>query len=497
MTATAHDGHDQTSTPYLDAMLRYRDAHFTPFHTPGHKLGKGAPAGLIEALGLQLLQVDVAMAGGIEDTRESTHLLWAAERLAAEAYGADECHFLVNGSTSGVQSLVMTLAGPGDTVIVPRNSHKSLLAGLIFSGAMPYYIEPPTDSLWGIPLNVSLDDVEAALRAVPDATALFVTSPTYNGFGAHLRAIAELVHAAGLPFVVDQAWGPHFRFCSLLPDDAMSAGADAAVASTHKLISGLTQSSVLMANRGRLNLERLASIVKMTQSTSPQTLMYVSIDAARAQMATQGEELWSRALELADWARARIDQIEGLRCLGDECLHEPGVAAFDATRLTITACDLGHSGWQLESILRDDYRIAVEAADPLNIVLNVTYGDSRQDVERLVSALADYAARYRERAGNATACGHEHLLIKLPPFTRQVLSPRDAFFARSVALPLRECLGHVSAEIVTPYPPGIPVLGPGEEIGPQTVIYLEEARDRQLTVHGPEDVTLRTLLVVE
>jgi arginine decarboxylase len=497
MTTAADDGHDQSSTPYLDAMLRYRDAHFTPFSTPGHKLGKGAPESLVAAFGLQLLQVDIPMAGGIEDTRESTHLLHAAEQLAAEAYGADDCHFLVNGSTSGVQALVMTLAGPGDTVIVPRNSHKSLLAGLIFSGAMPYYIEPPIDPLWGIPLNVRLDDVEAALQAVPAATALFVTSPTYNGFGAHLRRIAGLVHAAGLPFVVDQAWGPHFRFCSLLPDDAMSAGADAAVASTHKLISGLTQSSVLMAKRGRINLARLASIVKMTQSTSPQTLMYVSIDAARAQMATQGEELWSHALELADWARTRVNQIEGLRCLGGECLREPGVAAFDATRLTITACDLGHSGWQLESILRDDYRIAVEAADPLNIVLNVTCGDSWQDVERLVSALTDYAARHRERAGDATVCGHEHLLIKLPPFTRQVLSPRDAFFAPSVALPLRECLGRVSAEIVTPYPPGIPVLGPGEEIGPQTVAYLEEAGARQLTVHGPEDASLRTLLVVE
>ena len=497
MTAPTDGGHDQSSTPYLDAMLRYRDAHFTPFHTPGHKLGKGAPAGIVEAFGLPLLRVDVAMAGGIEDTRESTHLLQAAERLAAMAYGADECHFLVNGSTSGVQSLVMTLAGPGDTVIVPRNSHKSLLAGLIFSGAMPHYIEPPIDPLWGIPLNVSSDDVTAALRSVPAASALFVTSPTYNGFGADLRSIAKLVHSAGLPFVVDQAWGPHFRFCSLLPDDAMGAGADAAVASTHKLISGLTQSSVLMANRGRINLARLASIVKMTQSTSPQTLMYVSIDAARAQMATQGEELWSRALELADWARARINQIEGLRCLGDECLREPGVAAFDATRLTVTACDLGHSGWQLETILRDDYRIAVEAADPLNIVLNVTYGDSHQDVEHLVSALTDYAARFRERAADTTVRGPEHLLIKLPPFTPQVLSPRDAFFAQSVALPLNECLGRVSAEIVTPYPPGIPVLGPGEEIGPQTVAYLEEAAARQLTIHGPEDPSLRTLLVVE
>ena len=488
---------DQRRTPYLDAVLRYRDAGFTPFHTPGHKLGKGAPAGMVEAFGMQLLRVDAAMAGGIEDTRESTHMLLAAERLAAEAYGADECHFLVNGSTSGVQALVMTLGGPGDRLILPRNSHKSVLAGLIFSGAMPHYIEPPIDPSWGIPLNVRVEDVAAALREVPDAGALFVTSPTYNGFGADLRRIAELVHAAGMPFVVDQAWGPHFRFCSLLPDDAMGVGADAAVASTHKLISGLTQSSVVLARAGRINLARLASIVKMTQSTSPQTLMYASIDAARAQMATLGEELWREAIDLAQWARIRINQIDGLRCLGDECLREPGVAAFDATRLTVTACDLGHSGWQLESILREDYRIAVEAADPLNIVLNVTYGDSHKDLEKLVGALADYAARFRKRTGDTAVRGREHLSIKLPPFTRQVLSPQHAFFARSVPLPLRDCVGRVSAEIVTPYPPGIPVLGPGEEVGPQTVDYLKEASARQLHMHGPEDITLHTLRVVE
>ncbi len=488
---------DQRKTPYLDAMLRYRDAGFTPFHTPGHKLGKGAPSGMVEAFGMQLLQVDVAMAGGIEDTRESTHLLQAAEQLAAEAYGADD----------------VSLPGQRIDQRRPVAGHDPGRAGR--HGDHPAQLpQEPADRPDLLGRHAALR--RAAHRPVvghpaqrahrgrrggaafgPRRPRLFVTSPTYNGFGADLRRIAELVHAAGMPFVVDQAWGPHFRFCSLLPDDAMSAGADAAVASTHKLISGLTQSSVLLARAGRINLARLASVVKMTQSTSPQTLMYVSIDAARAQMATEGEELWSRAVDLAQWARARIDQIDGLRCIGDECLREPGVAAFDPTRLTVTAGDLGHSGWQLESILRDDYRIAVEAADPLNIVLNVTYGDSREDVERLVGALADYAARFRERAADAAVCDREHLLIKLPPFTRQVLSPHDAFFAHSVPLPLRECLGRVSAEIVTPYPPGIPVLGPGEEIGPLTVNYLEEASARQLHVHGPEDATLRTLRVVE
>ena len=485
---------DQTTTPYLDAVLRYRASGYTPFHTPGHKLGKGAPAKMVEAFGLPLLQIDVAVAGGVEDTRESTGLVQAAEALAAAAYGAELCIFLVNGSTSGVQSLIMTLAGPRDTVVVPRNSHKSVAAGLIFSGAMPYYVEPAIEPDWGIPLNVRREDVAAALQRVPDAAALFVTSPTYNGFAADLRGIAGLAHEAGLPFIVDQAWGPHFRFCSRLPDDAMGAGADAAVTSIHKLISGLTQSSIVMARGERVNLHRLASVAKMTQSTSPQVLIYASIDAARMQMATEGEHLWSRAVELADWAREGIGRIEGLRCLGHECLSWPGVAAFDPTRLTVTACGLGHSGWELETILRDSYRIAVEAADPLNVVLNATYADTMEDMRVLVEALTDYAARYRERRVTSTAS--RALLLKLPAFTRQVLSPHDAFFSPSAPLPLRESVGYVSAEMVTPYPPGIPVIAPGEEISEGIVEYLTEASARGVHLHGPEDSSLRTLRVV-
>jgi arginine/lysine/ornithine decarboxylase len=223
--------------------------------------------------------------------------------------------------------------------------------------------------------------------------------------------------------------------------------------------------------------------------------MYASIDAARAQMAVHGAELWCGAIELAHWARAEISGMRGLRCLGAEMLGREGVSEFDPTRLTVSACDLGVSGYQLETLLRDDYRIAVEAADPLNIVLNVTFGDSRADLETLVAALADLAARYAGgAAGGAAACST--LLAHTPPFTRQVLSPRDAVFAPAVALPLGDCAGQVSAEMVTPYPPGIPVLGPGEEISPEIVAYLREAGDAGLKVHGPEDRTLRSLRVV-
>lgn len=488
--------HDQRETPYLDAALRYRAVDYTSFHTPGHKRGKGAPVGLRELLGEDCLSMDVAMAGGVEDTRESTHLISLAESYAAEAWGSDRAWFLVNGSTSGVHALLLALCGPGDTVIVPRNAHKSTLAGLIFSGASPVYVEPRIDPLWGIPLNVSPAAAARALNAAPEARAVFVTSPTYNGLGADLTAIATLAHEAGIPFVTDQAWGPHLRFCPELPVDAMSAGADAAVVSTHKLISGLTQSSVLMARGERLNLARLDGMVHLTQSTSPQAILYASIDAARQQMATRGTGLWRGAVELAQWAREQIVGIDGLRCLGAELVGRDGVAEFDPTRLTISSCDLGHTGYQFETILRDDYRIAIEAADALNIVLNVTYGDLRIDLETLVSALRDYAARFRDVAGDGGAAACAGLLARTPAFTRQVLSPREAFYAPSTALPLTSCAGHVSAEMVTPYPPGIPVLGPGEEISTEIVAYLTEASATGLKVHGPEDRGLRSLRVV-
>jgi arginine/lysine/ornithine decarboxylase len=341
---------------------------------------------------------------------------------------------------------------------------------------------------------VEAAQVRAALAAHPGAAAVFVTSPTYNGLGTHLEAVAEAARAARVPFVTDQAWGPHLRFCSALPIDAMSAGADAAVVSTHKLISGITQTSVLLARGAMVNLARLDGMVHLTQSTSPQVLMYASIDAARQQMATHGEELWRGAVELAEWARTRIDGLPGVRCLGREFVEQWNVASFDPTRLTVSASDLGHTGYQLETILRDDYRIAVEAADPLNVVLNVTYGDTRADLEHLVASLRDYATRYEDAArGQSATCG---TLSVTPSFTRQVMSPREAFFAPSRALPLEQCAGQVSAEMVTPYPPGIPVLGPGEEISAEIVAYLRQGAATELKVHGPEDRTLHTLRVV-
>lgn len=486
---------DQAQAPYLDALARYRDAGYASFATPGHKRGQGAPDDLREVIGGDVLTVDAARAGGVEDTRESTGLIGAAERLAAEAYGADKSWFLVNGSTSGVHALVICLAGPGDHLVLSRNSHKSMLAALIMSGAVPHYIEPAILEDWCIPVAPSPGQLARALGECPQAKAVLMTSPTMYGVCADGVAMARVSHEAGVPFVVDQAWGPHLRFCSELPADAMTSGADACVVSVHKLISGLTQSSLLLARSGRIDLDRLGAVVLLTQTTSPQALIYASIDAARRQMVERGEDLLRAAVERANRARREIAALPGLSVL----CETPGAGPpfeLDPTRLTVSARDLGLSGYQLESVLRRDHRIVVEMSDPLNVVCNVTLGDSEVDLTRLIEAMTRISERaWHDRPQRVSR--RRDTGLALPRFTVQVLSPRDAFFSESVAVPTRDAEGEVSAEMVTPYPPGVPVLGPGEEISGETVTYLLAAAETGLHVHGPQDESLGTIRVVK
>jgi len=484
---------DQSEAPLVEALRAYRERQTAAFHTPGHKLGAGAPSDLVDALGERLLSADMGIANGLDDTQESGGLLLRAEALAARAWGAEHAFFMGNGSSGGLQALVMAVAGPGDEVIVPRNAHKALLAGLIFSGAVPVYVEPTLDSAWQVAVNVPLERFVAALEEHPRARAVFVTSPSYNGFCADVPALAAAAHAAGLPLVVDQAWGAHLRFSTALPPDALAAGADAAVISVHKLLAGLSQASVVLARGVRVDPDRLRGMVSMLRTTSPLAPIYLSIDAARRQMIARGEPLWGEALSLAALARKRLGAIPGVAVLGADDARQPGSVGFDPVRLTLSLVALGLAGYELERRLRADHALAVEAADPHNVVVNITFGDSAATVDRLVGAVAAVAAEAASQSGNEAATV---AAPRLPLFTRQVCSPRDAFFGPAEALPLADCAGRVSAEMVVPYPPGIPVLGPGEEISGQTVAYLVGAARRGLLVHGPRDATLGTLRVV-
>jgi arginine/lysine/ornithine decarboxylase len=492
--APSASGDEQRLTPVLDGLLLYRERDYAPFHMPGHKRGAGSPPRLREALGAAL-DVDLPLTPGFEDTRQRTGYLGAAEALAAAAWGADRAYFLTNGSSGGLHTLVLALAPPGSVVIAPRNAHLALTDGLIFSGATPVYVEPEVDPEWGVALNVPAERFAAALADHPEASAVFVTSPSYNGCCADLDAIVGAAHAAGTAVAVDQAWGAHLRFCGALPADAVSQGADALVASIHKLTGGVTQASLIAARSERIDLQRLTTFVAMLRSTSLLVPILASIDATRHQMVADGEALWSRAIELADAARERLRAVPGLRCMDAGILERASVADLDRTRLTVSAADLGWAGYELEWELRERYRIAVETADSIGIVMNVTYADTPEFLERLVSALTEIAAR-----GPLTGAAHKAraaLRLDPPPFARLVMTPRAAFFGRTRALPLRECVGQVGAEVVTPYPPGVPVLGPGEEITGELVQFLAEVRRRGLAVHGPHDPTMATLRVVD
>lgn len=491
----------QQDTPVLDGLVQYLERDYLRFHTPGHKGGVGAPTELREVLS-NGLGADLCLMPGFEDSRQQRGYLRAGERLAAAAWGTEQAFFLTNGSSGGLHTLALALAPEGTTVVAPRNAHKALLSGLILSGARPVFLQPEIDPEWGIALNVPALAFDAAMQAHPEAATVFISSPSYYGCCADVSAIAAAAHGRGTSVVVDQAWGAHLRFCTELPDDAISEGADVLVTSVHKLLSGVSQASLIAARGERVDLGRLSIIVDLLRSTSMLVPILASIDAARMQMVTEGESLWARAVELAESARARLRGVRGLRCMDDEILTRSSVAAFDRTRLTVSAADLGWAGYELEWELRESFHIAVESADAFNVVMNVTLGDTPDSVARLVGALEVVAARgIRSRVGTSgdttPAAMREALSLDPPPLARTMTTPRAAYFARARSLPLRESIGAVSAEMATPYPPGVPVLGPGEEITSEIVAYLEEARRRGLAVHGLQDPTMATVRVLD
>jgi arginine/lysine/ornithine decarboxylase len=457
-----------------------------PFSGPGHKLGTGAPRALVGVLGRKLFAADVWL-----DTGSFHRTLRAAEALAAGTWGADRCFFLCNGSSGGNHAYLLAAIGPGDEVIVGRDLHKSMLAALILTGARPVYVAPRLHPTLGIGLGVHPDDVAAALAAHPAARLVALVSPSYFGVAADLAAITRIAHAHDVPVYVDEAWGPHFGFHPALPPSAMAAGADGAVTSTHKTLSSLSQSSILNVRAGRLALDRVAAAVDLTRTTSPLLPLLASIDACRHQLAREGEALVGRALTLAATARRRLERLPGLQMLDADRLGL-GAHRFDPTKLVADVAGLGLTGLDAERVLRERFAVAPEGSDLSSVILMVTIGDTGFSVEQVVAAFAALCAERRpatpaappRSSGPAVAPGD------------QAMTPRDAFFAATRAVPLAAAAGAVAAELVTPYPPGIPVLAPGEVVTADKLAYLQAGRAHGMHVCGPADPSLATIQVV-
>ena len=491
---------DQSRTPYLDALLAYVDDGVVSFHTPGHKHGRGMHPRLKDFIGENILKIDLTQVLGLDDLNQPEGAIKHAHELAADAYGADYSYFLINGSTAGNQAMLMTALRPDDTVLIPRNSHKSAVSALIMSAARPVYMQPAVDHELHIDHAVTVDTVKSGLDKHPDARAVFLTSPTYYGSSADLARMEQLVHARGKLLLVDEAWGPHLHFHPELPQSATAAKVDACVNSTHKLTGAMSQCAMLHTVGDRIDQGRLRSTLRIFQSTSPQLAMLASLDVARMQMATEGEALLTGALALARNARERLNQVPGVFCMGVEHVGQPGIAAYDETRLVITVKDLGYTGYEASNVLRLRYKVQADMADLCNVVALVTFGDTEASIDALVNAV-ERLAKDEKPAGSESAFAvleqrMRHGTYAMPPIPAMVLTPREAFTRDHVEVPFRNSAGRICAEVITPYPPGIPIICPGERIDEDTIDYLQTEMHAGVHIQGPVDEKLRPIRVL-
>lgn len=482
---------NQREAPLLAAMRAYAKSGAVAFHTPGHKQGKGVHADLRELITDAGFKMEVSLMEELDDLFAPETCIKAAQELAAELFGADVTQFVVNGTTGAIQMMIMTALNPGDTVLLPRNAHRSVLGAVMLAGARPVFMEPEVNAELGIAMGISLEVLERTLKAHPEGRAVLLVNPTYYGVACDLERAAAMIHARGMLLLVDEAHGPHLKFSGELPAAALDAGADMAAQSTHKILGSLTQTSMLHAKLLRVKAERLRMMNGIVQSTSPNYLLLASLDVARMQMAASGGRLMERALALARKARKAINEIEGLYCFGSEVLGGSGAFALDETKLTVTVKALGISGAEAERILRSAYNIQAELSDSYNVLFIISLGDGEAEVELLVDALRGLAER---RSGKSARHFDAAPYPKAPP---AAILPREALFADKETVSFREAEGKISGEMITFYPPGIPLLCPGEIITGEIIGYCLEGRRIGLRVAGPEDTSLKTIKVVK
>lgn len=485
-------GPEQPRTPYLDAVVAYAFRGAGRWHVPGHKGGPGADPGLRYAIGDHALAADVPQDIRGIDVGPSPTPYEKAETLAAEAHGAARTWFLTNGATQGNHALSLALAPLGAAVVVQRNAHASVVDGLVLSGGRPTFVAPEYDEALGMAHGVTPDGLRVALERTAGARAAFIVSPTYYGMVADVAACAEVAHAAGVPLIVDQAWGGHFGFHPDLPASALQLGADAVLTSTHKMAGSLTQSAMLhVGEDARIDIDAVARTVRLVRSTSPNSLLLGSLDAARRQMAIHGEAILHDTLAALRSVHARLGAIDGVRLVGEELVGQPGVAAWDPLRISLDVRGTGRSGFEVADALRRRYDIHPELATHAIVVLVVGMGEPAAALERLVGDLD-------ETVKGIARPGREIPVVRSPLHGEAVaaVAPRDAFLGTSEVVEVDDAVGRVSCESIAGYPPGIPALLPGEEITADTVRYLRELVAGGARLHGASDPSFRRVTVL-
>ena len=478
---------DQDRAPLYEAMSEYRSNRVVKFDVPGHKGGRGNKI-LNDFLGESCLKIDVNSMKPLDNLCHPVSVIKEAQELAADAFGADNSLFIVNGATGAVQAMIMSVAKSGDKIILPRNVHRSAINALVVCGAVPVYVNPGVNGELGIPLGMTPEEVELAIVQNPDAKAVLVNNPTYYGICSNLKKIVEIAHKHGLLVLCDEAHGTHFYFGEDLPISGMAAGADMAAVSVHKTGGSLTQSAMLLMAK-TVNADYVRQVINLTQTTSASYLLMVSLDLARQNLAMNGREFYAKTVELAEYARREINAIGGYYAFGGELCNGREFYAFDKTKLSVHTRAMGLAGIEVYDLLRDEYDIQIEFGDIGNILAIITGGDRALDIERLVSALSEIKRLYgRSPVG---LFDHEYInpTVDMPP--------QKAFYAKRTSMPIEKTAGRVCGEFVMCYPPGIPILAPGERITKDILDYIAYAKEKGCSLTGPQDMNVEYLEVVE
>lgn len=478
------------STPLFDAIVKYIDQNPAYFRIPGHRGAKGISSKWVDLVGENIFKFDLTETPYLDDLHNPGGAIAQAQNLAKDVFGSDKTYFLINGTTCGNEAMVASTALEGDEILIPRNAHKSVLMGLIISGATPRYIMPKISQEWGVHGGIEPAEAQLFLEQNPKCKAVFAVSPSYYGFCSDIKSLAEICHKKNIPLIVDEAHGAHCYFSEKLPDGAITAGADICSQSIHKVTGSLTQSSMLHVRSGRIDHDLLEANLHIVQSTSPSYLLMTSLDLARHELAMHGEELIANAIALADYARQEIDCIEGITYIGEDIIGTNAIASFDRTRLVVSAKNLGITGFDLKSLLFNKFNIDLELSDYLNVLAIISYANTRNDIDKLLAALKVISREYK--MGNPIK--NEIHLPSIPPYA---LSPRQAHFHKKRTIEWKDAKGCIAGEPIAPYPPGIPVIYPGELITDEIWNYLEQYRRLGRHIQGPSDPKLERYNIID
>lgn len=483
---------DQRQMPYIKAVKGYVEEKRIPFHMPGHKQGKGVNKKLRKLWGNKIFLYDLTEVDGLDYLNAPEGIIKEAETLAAEAFNVKHTFFLINGSTVGNQAAILSSMHEGEEIIIPRNAHQSTYSGLILSGALPIYVSPTLHKKSGLYPVIGERAIVDAFQKHSNIKAVHMTSPTHCGFASATNRIQEITNRKNITLVVDEAHGSHFIFHPDLPESATSINADLVIQSTHKTIGSLTQTSMLhLVREDRISIEDIQRILRILQSSSPSTLLVMSLDAAWQQMAVDGKKLLSKTLELARFARETINSLPGFFCYGKEVINTDDICDIDETKLLIDVSQSGYSGTELEKILGREYKIEIEMSDKRNILCFITIGDSEESVEKLLNALNSLSKK--RKFSNLVK---DYYIPEIPQIPSLALSPREAFFAKKKRISLENAIGEISGEFVIPFPPDIPILAPGERITKEVVAYVQYLKKDGIMGVGPKDLNLEYIEVI-